>query len=101
MCVFSLGSTHSSTSDTSSDHEDMPTESLSQLTSSLKAAQARVSSLSTNVSRLGRLVLDDDLERLDQEIAQVREETYAPLKRKYTEALEEYERKKRISKARL
>jgi hypothetical protein len=76
-------------------------ESLSQLTSSLKLAQSRATSLSANFARLMRLVLDEELESLDQEIARVKNGTYEPLKMKFTEALEECGAKKQVAKARL
>lgn len=76
-------------------------ESISQLTSSLKLAQSRAASLSTNFARLMRLVLDEELESLDQEIAQVKNGTYEPLEMKFTEAFEECGAKKQIAKARL
>jgi hypothetical protein len=76
-------------------------ETLPQLTSSLKLAQSRASSLSTNFSRLMRLVLDEELEAIDREIAQVKNGSYELLKDKYREASEECETKKQIAKARL
>jgi hypothetical protein len=97
----SFGFIGSSSDSSSSDHEDMPIESLSQLTSSLKLAQSRASSLSTNYARLMRLVRDDELEMLNKQIAQVRNGSYEPLREKYKEALEECERKKQIAEARL
>src|SRR5947207_7708252 len=96
-----IGSSSITSDSSSSDHEDMPMESLSQLTSSLKLAQSRASSLSANYARLMRLVLDDELETLGKQIAQVRNGSYEPLKVKYKEALEECERKKQFAKARL
>jgi hypothetical protein len=92
----------SSSSGSSSDHEDMLSqETLPQLTSSLKLAQSRASSLSTNFSRLMRLVLDEELEAIDREISQVKNGSYQPLKDKYREASQECETKKQIAKARL
>ena len=96
-----IGSSSVTSDSSSSDHEDMQIESLSQLTSSLKLAQSRASSLSMNYARLMRLVRDDELETLDKQIAQVRNGSYEPLREKYKEALEECERKKQIAKARL
>ena len=96
-----IGSSSITSDSSSSDHEDMPMESLSQLTSSLKLAQSRASSLTANYARLMRLVLDDELETLDKQIAQVRNGSYEPLKVKYKKAFNECERKKQIAKARL
>lgn len=96
-----IGSSSVTSDSSSSDHEDMPLESISQLTSYLKLAQSRAASLSTNFARLMRLLRDDELEALDKQIAQVRNGSYSPLKVKYQEALDECERKKRIAKARL
>ena len=48
-----------------------------------------------------RLVLDEEMECLDREIAQVRNGSYEPLKIKYKEALEECDVKQQIAKARL
>jgi hypothetical protein len=48
-----------------------------------------------------RLVLDDEIDSLEREIAQVRNETYEPLKMKYKEALEECGVRKQIAKTRL
>jgi hypothetical protein len=94
-----LGSSTSSAS--SSDHDEMPTESLSSLTISLKAAQSRAATLSTNFARLMRLFLADELESVDREIAQVKNGSNDELKSKYKEALVECESKQRIAKARL
>jgi hypothetical protein len=79
----------------------MPTESLSSLTISLKAAQSRAATLSTNFARLMRLFLADELESVDREIAQVKNGSNDELKSKYKEALVECESKQRIAKARL
>ena len=48
-----------------------------------------------------RLVLDEELEAIDREIAQVKNGSYALLKDKYREASQECETKKQIAKARL
>ena len=96
-----IGSAHTSSSESSSDHEDMPMESLSQLSSSLKLAQSRASTLSTNFSRLMRLVLDDELESLDREIAQVRNGNHQALKLTWKGAEVERDAKKRRANARL
>lgn len=96
-----VGSSSITSDSSSSDHEDMPDESLSQLTTSLKLAQSRASSLSTNFARLMRLLRDDEVETLDKQIAQVRKGSYEPLRVKYKEALEECERKKQIARAKL
>ena len=47
-----------------------------------------------------RLVLDEELEAIDREIAQVKNGGYELLKDKYREASEECETKKQIAKAR-
>ena len=48
-----------------------------------------------------RLVLDDEIDSLEREIAQVRNETYEPLNMKYKEAFEECGVRKQIAKTRL
>jgi uncharacterized protein involved in exopolysaccharide biosynthesis len=87
------GSARSTSSDSSSDLGDRSTESLTELNASLKLAQSRKSTLSTNYARLLRLVLDDELEIVDREIAQIRNGTYEPLRKEYREALEACEAK--------
>jgi hypothetical protein len=100
--LMTLGSAHtSSSSDSSSDHEEMPLESLSQLTTSLKLAQSHTTTLSTNFARLMRLLVDDELEAMDRQIAQVRNGSYDTLRTKYKEALAECENKRRIARSRL
>src|ERR1700676_5344877 len=79
----------------------MPTESLATLTTSLKSAHSRAAELSTNFARLMRLVLDDELETVDREIAQVKNGSYEALKGKYKEALGECEEIQRRAKAKL
>jgi hypothetical protein len=96
-----IGSAHTSSSDSSSDHDEMPMESLPQLSSSLKLAQSRASTLSTNFSRLMRLVLDDELESLDREIAQVKNGSHQPLRLIYKRAEAERDAKKQRANARL
>ena len=96
-----IGSAHTSSSESSSDHDDMPTESLSQLSSSLKLAQSRASTLSTNFSRLMRLVLDDEFDTLDREIAQVRNGSHPGLKVIWKGAEAERDAKRRRANARL
>jgi hypothetical protein len=101
MTNFLLGSTNSSSSDTS-DHEDnMPLESISQLNTSLKLAQARAASLSTNFARLMRLVLDEELDAIDREITQVKKGNSKALESIFKEAESEWEAKKRIGRSRL
>ena len=75
-------------------------ESLPQLTSLLKEAQARASSLSTNFTRLMRLFLDEELDVVDREIAQVKNGSDQSLKNKHRELLADFEEKKRIAQAR-
>jgi hypothetical protein len=76
-------------------------ESLSELNSSLKAAQSRISRISSNYSRLMRLVLDEELEILGREIAQVKNGSYEPLKMKYREALTQCEANQERARKRL
>jgi hypothetical protein len=79
----------------------MAMESLPQLTVSLKLAQSRASSLSTNFQRLLRLVLDEELDALDREIAQVKNGSHETIKAKQREALAECDEKEKIAKTRL
>lgn len=79
----------------------MSTESLVHLTASLKSAQSRAATLSTNFARLMRLFVDDELENLDRHIAQVKNGSNDTLKANYKEALAECESKQRIAKSRL
>jgi hypothetical protein len=76
-------------------------ESLSELNESLRLAQTRATTLSTNFARLMRLVVDDELDVLDRQIAQVRNGSHDTLKTKYKEALAECERKRSIARFRL
>jgi hypothetical protein len=96
-----VGSARTSSSTSSSDHEDLPVESLSQLSSSLKLAQSRASALSTNYSRLIRILLHDELDNLDREIAQVRNGTHKPLKLTWKTLEANRDAKKRIANAKL
>jgi hypothetical protein len=98
---YVIGSAHTSSSASSSDHEDMPMESLSQLSLSLKLSQSRASVLSANYSRLMRILLQDELDNLDREIAQVRNGTYQPLKVSWKALEANRDAKKRIANARL
>lgn len=79
----------------------MPTESLEQLTTSLKSAQSRAKSLSANFARLMHLVLDEEIEAVDRDIALVKAGKYEPLNAKDGEAEKERDVKKRIANARL
>lgn len=99
--LITLGSVHTSSSDSSSDQEEISMESLSELSESLRLAQTRATTLSTNFARLMRLVVDDELDVLDRQIAQVRNGSHDTLKTKYKEALAECERKRRIAQFRL
>ena len=96
-----VGSARTSSSTSSSDHEDLPVESLSQLSSSLKLAQSRASALSANYSRLIRILLHDELDNLDREIAQVRNGTHKPLKLTWKTLEANRDAKKRIANAKL
>jgi len=76
-------------------------EFLPELEESLKEAQSRAKTLSTNFAQLMRLVQQEELEAVDREITQVRSGTHEALKEKYKEALRESERKKSIARSRL
>jgi len=76
-------------------------ESLTDLNASLELSQSRISTLSTNYSRLMRLVLDEELEIIDREIAQVKSGSYERLRMKYKEALKECEAKQERARHRL
>lgn len=99
--LITLGSVHTSSSDSSSDQEEISMESISLLNDSLRVAQTRAASLSTNFARLMRLVVDDELDVLDRQIAQIRNGSHETLRTKYKEALAECERKRSIARSRL
>ena len=75
-------------------------ESFPQLTSSLKQAQSRALSLSTNFARLMRLVLEEEMDIVDKEIAQIKHGSNQALKHNYKEAMAEYDEKMKIATAR-
>jgi predicted ATPase with chaperone activity len=79
----------------------MPPESLEELTTSLKSAQYRAKSLSANFARLMRLVLDEEIEGVERDIADVKAGRYNALKVTEADATKEWEVRKRIAKARL
>ena len=95
------GSTNSLFSESSSDHEEETAETLSQLTASLKVAQSRASSLSTNFARLMRLVVEEELDSVNREISQIKKGHYKSLGNQFNEAETTWETKKRIARARL
>jgi hypothetical protein len=85
----------------SSEEGSPPVESLSQLTDTLKESQARAASLSTNYSRLMRLIVDEELSSLDREIARARAGNHGSLQEKHRQLSEECNAKKEIAKNRL
>jgi len=78
----------------------MPIETLDQLTTSLKSAQIRAKSLSANFGRLMRLVLDEEIEAVERDIALVKTGRHYALRVNEEDAEAEREAKKRITKAR-
>jgi len=76
-------------------------ESLPELEESLKEAQSRAKTLSSNFAQLMRLVQQEELEAVDRELAQIRNGNHEALKEKYKEALHQSEQKKSIARSRL